>query len=284
MHKNQAEMSQGEKIALLRKQKGMTQADLSDILNISPQAVSKWEREESSPDFNTISRIAKLFGVSIAYFEDGATMDSVRKELAPAQATVDTKRLMGICKKCQRAVYEGDEVKAQSGGVFCKSCVEEIKRKNEQLKLQEERRKQRREKRVKFRKNAGLITGGIVAVLLFILGVSESVSGALMLSLFFFTFTSQMFWNGAVKSCTLAGGAIIGTPGVIFELSLDGFIFLIAVKILFALVRFIIWLLTVLVCALVGILISPITFIPALIRMIRGKIEFDDDTIEELLI
>ena len=61
----------GEKIVELRKVKGCTQADLGAYLNISYQAVSKWERGESCPDFTTMSKLAQYFGVPISYFEDG---------------------------------------------------------------------------------------------------------------------------------------------------------------------------------------------------------------------
>ena len=63
-------MTCGDKIAKLRKQRGMTQAELGNELNVTYQAVSKWERSESHPDFDTISRISKLFQVPISYFEE----------------------------------------------------------------------------------------------------------------------------------------------------------------------------------------------------------------------
>ena len=55
----------GEIIARLRKEKGMTQDDLAKELNISYQAVSKWENGISSPDISNIIALAQLFGVSI---------------------------------------------------------------------------------------------------------------------------------------------------------------------------------------------------------------------------
>ena len=55
----------GENIARLRKEKGMTQEDLAKELNISYQAVSKWENGVSSPDISNIKLLAQFFGVSI---------------------------------------------------------------------------------------------------------------------------------------------------------------------------------------------------------------------------
>lgn len=54
-------------IANLRKKKGLTQEQLATALNISPQAVSKWETNISQPDTQTLPLIADYFRVSIDY-------------------------------------------------------------------------------------------------------------------------------------------------------------------------------------------------------------------------
>lgn len=54
-------------ISDLRKQKGITQEQLALALNISPQAVSKWETNTSQPDTQTLPLIADYFQVSIDY-------------------------------------------------------------------------------------------------------------------------------------------------------------------------------------------------------------------------
>lgn len=55
----------GSNIASLRKQCGMTQAELAERLNYSDKAVSKWERGESIPDAVTLVQLASVFGVSL---------------------------------------------------------------------------------------------------------------------------------------------------------------------------------------------------------------------------
>ena len=57
----------GTRIAELRKQKGISQEDLADVLCTTRQAVSKWEREESDPDIDRLKDLASYFGVSIDY-------------------------------------------------------------------------------------------------------------------------------------------------------------------------------------------------------------------------
>ncbi len=52
-------------ISKYRKENGVTQAELAEYLGVSPQAVSKWEQEISTPDVYLIPKIAFFFGVSI---------------------------------------------------------------------------------------------------------------------------------------------------------------------------------------------------------------------------
>lgn len=57
--------SMGEIISTLRKEKGMTQKELADQLNITDKAVSKWERDLSCPDTQLLPRLAEIFGISL---------------------------------------------------------------------------------------------------------------------------------------------------------------------------------------------------------------------------
>ena len=55
----------GMMIATLRKEQGMTQLDLAEKMGVTDKAVSKWERDLSCPDVNTIPKLAEVFGVSV---------------------------------------------------------------------------------------------------------------------------------------------------------------------------------------------------------------------------
>ena len=285
----------GAKIFVLRKNKGITQADLGMHLNISYQAVSKWERDESIPDFETLSRIAQYFNVPITYFEKGYKESEENKATIAAAIEMaqksDGKKMLGVCKDCGKVVYEGEEGQT-SPTLSCKICVERKKRlEKEQLeenkrRLAELERKKEELARIERYKNIdsrnkGLIRGCIWSILLLIIlifstcgewknfGVAiVSIITSIIISAFAFTFISQLYWDGAVVSCCTAG-ALIGTPGVIFSFDLDGFLFLIGIKLLFALLRLGIFLLTSAVCIFVAILISPFTFFPAMARVME---------------
>lgn len=60
-------MTLGEKIQELRRRNGMSQDTLAELLDVSRQAVSKWERDEAVPETDKIIRIAKTFSVSTDY-------------------------------------------------------------------------------------------------------------------------------------------------------------------------------------------------------------------------
>ena len=55
----------GQRLSRLRKEKGLTQEDIASKITISPQAVSKWENDISSPDILVLSQLADILGVSI---------------------------------------------------------------------------------------------------------------------------------------------------------------------------------------------------------------------------
>ena len=54
-----------EKLRALRRQRGMTQADVAEQLGISKSAISMYEQGNREPELELLERIADLFGVSV---------------------------------------------------------------------------------------------------------------------------------------------------------------------------------------------------------------------------
>ena len=59
------EKTLGQTIAALRKERGMTHAELADQMNVTDKAVSKWERDLSCPDVGSLPRLAEILGISL---------------------------------------------------------------------------------------------------------------------------------------------------------------------------------------------------------------------------
>ena len=60
-------MSIGERISELRKGQNLSQGQLADALSITRQAVSKWERDEATPNPEAVRCMASIFGVTTDY-------------------------------------------------------------------------------------------------------------------------------------------------------------------------------------------------------------------------
>ncbi|NLA81705.1 MAG: helix-turn-helix transcriptional regulator, partial [Clostridiaceae bacterium] len=73
------EDSLGKKISTLRKSRGMTQLELAEKMNVTDKAVSKWERDLSRPDIDSLPKLAEALGLSV---DD--LMRSHQKSLSPA--------------------------------------------------------------------------------------------------------------------------------------------------------------------------------------------------------
>ena len=55
----------GKRIAALRHEKGLKQDELAEKLAVSPQAVSKWENDQTCPDISLLPHLAEILGVSV---------------------------------------------------------------------------------------------------------------------------------------------------------------------------------------------------------------------------
>ena len=70
----------GKKISVLRKERDMTQTELADILGVTYQAVSSWERGQSMPDIAKLPDISQVLAVSI---DD--LLGNVKEAVAPPE-------------------------------------------------------------------------------------------------------------------------------------------------------------------------------------------------------
>ena len=69
----QSGKTMGMVIASLRKAQGMTQAELAAKMQVTDKAVSKWERDLSCPDIQSLPRLAEILEVSVEELMQGET-------------------------------------------------------------------------------------------------------------------------------------------------------------------------------------------------------------------
>ena len=75
----------GAQIARLRKEKGLTQEELASHMGVSPQAVSKWENDQTCPDISALPKLARLLGVSVDELLSGKEELPAVRVLPPEQ-------------------------------------------------------------------------------------------------------------------------------------------------------------------------------------------------------
>ena len=88
----------GTMIAELRKQHGMTQLELAEKMGVTDKAVSKWERDLSCPDINSIPNLAEILGVSVE------ELMQIKKEAAEEEETPKVSKIAEIMEIAPKAV------------------------------------------------------------------------------------------------------------------------------------------------------------------------------------
>ena len=101
------DMTIGKRIAHLRKEKGLTQEELAQHMGISPQAVSKWENDQTCPDISALPKLARLFDVTVDELLEG-------KEVLPAVRVLPPEQRRGIKDMVLRVTLDsaqGDKIR-----------------------------------------------------------------------------------------------------------------------------------------------------------------------------
>lgn len=82
----------GNRIAQFRKEKGFTQEDLAQMLDVSPQAVSKWENDLTCPDISLLPKLSQILGVTVDTLLSGKAEPMA--QIVPVEERKDIKDMM----------------------------------------------------------------------------------------------------------------------------------------------------------------------------------------------
>lgn len=250
-------MNIGDKIAKARKDKGLTQADLGDKMHVTFQAVSKWERGESVPDFETICELSDVLGVPITYF-GGKTTDEVKDETATTAAQDNYKPVLAVCEVCNKPIFDGSKIVREQRGdsmrIKCAECARKEKQDSKDKAIANGKR----------RRIHAFIWPSLITIIGIIASVCSLKGNALIEgiigSAFLFPFVACLILYNNVVGEVVMGvleWSVVKFPGIIFSFDIDGFLFLIGMKILF----FVLSVLITVVCALLSVVIGGIVAI-----------------------
>lgn len=275
----------GSKIAKLRKSANMTQGQLGELLNVSAQAVSKWEHDISEPDLATVKKIADYFNISLDEFLDvnqptpevpdlEAVPDTLIPANVPSAPVAGDVRVLGYCTRCGCMVTQENKGTMEPR-VLCKKCYLEVLKAAvaQKNKIKKDKTAQLEGMKKKKRKSIGW--GLVPAVLIVLFAIlmlvvvpdldPGTMAGIVIFLLFLayagFALVGEIVLEGPVSDMLLWFlAAPVRIPGVIFEFSLGGFILLIAMKIVLAALGFLFSLFLFAIGLVVGAFVAPFTY------------------------
>lgn len=293
-------MTLGEKIKSLRNEKRITQKDLANRLNVSFQTISKWEKDENEPDISTLRELSKIFECSVDYLLSEDEPEKKEKEtpsVPPQQTIVIHQKEQHVCEYCKKDIPEDDlemeQLCVRKGGrghsstyrpaYYHKECLEKVKKiRADALEKQLEERASKGSK-----KTFGWgITGGILAlaislVIMLLVPEAKAVIHPALAVLYSILIGYAIF---AMIYCILSGSYIgevfvacatfsVKFPAIIFSWDLDGFAWLIAMKVLFAILGFFIGLLAVIFAIIFSAILGGFSFPFVLIHNVNTHYE-----------
>lgn len=87
-------MTLGARLQELRLRRGMSQDALADKLGVSRQAVSKWERDEATPDLDKIIKLSELYGISLDALLKDEPQPAKTQQAPPQPHKADWNRIL----------------------------------------------------------------------------------------------------------------------------------------------------------------------------------------------
>ena len=273
----------GKKIAELRTANKMTQAQLGEMLNVTSQAVSKWENGLSEPDIESIKKICEIFQISFNEFFGAEPKQDTKEttQQAPQEAPAV---VLAYCDTCDKPLYNPKEYRVTiENGVQHTTCLDcivkkvETKRKQRDELFAIERQARREVEKEELIKGLlwGIVGGiGLALLMLFITMVSEESATVVVVSTVLgayggYAMLTQFIWVNSVWSVFGFFKRTLKLPGVIFTLNIEGLLFLIFVKIFGAILSAIVSVLLFIIGFIVTWVYAMIIFPFALIKEIR---------------
>ncbi len=300
-------MTFGQKIKKLRNDAGLTQKDLANKMNVSFQTVSKWESDLNEPDIASIKELSKFFNCSFEYLlndeEEEIKEEVVEKPIvAPTPTEVVTKTIVihqneaHVCARCGKDIPEDELVSEDStrkerhgrhtrtvsvGQTYYHNhCLEEVKKERTEAAHIAKIAKTSSSKKKCF--GWGIAAGVIglgVALAIFLcntqyvhpaLGVLYSVLIGYGMFAMLYCILSGSYIGDVFVWCA---GLSIKFPGLIFSWDLDGFVWLISMKILFAILGFLVGVFALLFAITLSAALGGISFPFILIHNIHTDYE-----------
>lgn len=221
----------GERIKALRIERKMTQKELASRLFVTAQAVSRWENGEVEPSVSTVAKIAEIFHVStdVLMGTEAIPHEQTRAENEYREAP---RVPLAICGLCNHPIYESADIRryGEDRQIICRKCHDRREQTEHNRAVSDMRRA----------RIFSYIFGGLAALACLIIGLVmltggqkwEGIAVAVAAIPIFTLVSCTILDNNIVHDAMdwIRDLALVRWPGLIFDLSLDGIIWLLTVK------------------------------------------------------
>ncbi len=263
-------MNYGQKIAQLRKDANLTQAQLGKQLNVSAQAVSKWEHSQAEPDLTTICKLCALFDISTDDFLESAT----KSDYSEKGEKTALESAYGVCVGCGVLVSE-DNLGQKEPKLMCKHCYSDYSQGILQLEEEKQSAISQDHKNDIKKKKKSIILGLVAMAVVIAIGLTTSILTAegtmLAISIFITLFFSYGAYALVGELILDMGDAVLSIieffiespiqlPMLIFDLDGDSLVVFFIFKIALSVLGFIVGVVLFLIGLVVGSVVSAFIF------------------------
>ena len=291
-------MSLGSKIKELRNSNGMTQKELSEQLNVTAQAVSRWESDEVEPSVATIKQMATIFNVSTDELLGNETEPKVvevekivekpivvekplviEKDVV-VEKPVTNRQAIGVCDYCKKPIYDDENYHSgtHSGRGYHHDYLIHVECEKTKAEIYKKEQAEKNRNRLFLSIFLGLLAFGVAFGIFSFMALHSNTPGSYFgmgaaFGFAMFTMVSCFLLdNNFVFDlfCDIAGWSV-RFPGIIFTADLDGLKFLIIMKLLFAVIGVIISILAFIFALLLSGFLSIFVYPFALYKNIKNK-------------
>lgn len=263
-------MNYGQKIAQLRKDANLTQAQLGKQLNVSAQAVSKWEHSQAEPDLTMICKLCALFDISTDDFLESAT----KSDYSEKGEKTALESAYGVCVGCGVLVSE-DNLGQKEPKLMCKHCYSDYSQGILQLEEEKQSAISQDHKNDIKKKKKSIILGLVAMAVVIAIGLTTSILTAegtmLAISIFITLFFSYGAYALVGELILDMGDAVLSIieffiespiqlPMLIFDLDGDSLVVFFIFKIALSVLGFIVGVVLFLIGLVVGSVVSAFIF------------------------
>ena len=272
-------MTLGKKLALQRKAIGLTQEEVALKVRVSTKTLADWENNIGEPSIQNLKDFASLFNISLDDLLDTGMGDD--------------DETMTYCKICGIAINENN-LGEKSPEMLCRRCVEVRKAQERRAEMERKAIKERQEKMalaqrldeynalrsrrktIRRKRNKSFFVAAIptllwVAFLIYTLNQSYDQTWLIVGSVIAYALFSEvalLFYDGPVRNfVSRMFNASVNMPGLMYTFDWDGFLWVIMMKAVFAILKWALGIIFGTIGFILGLVISPFIFPYQMIKM-----------------